>query len=172
MTIVEAEQWKEIPEFPDYEINPLGEIYNRKTHGLMRTSLTNHGHAKITLQAENKRRHTRSVALLVADAFVRPPNFMCDHIIVLDGDYANVRADNLAWRPRWFAWKYAHQLKSEQPIAYQNLRVLNTEHHIEYDCVIHAGMCEGLLFEDIWRSTYSGALLFPTGSAFEVVERV
>lgn len=172
MTIVEAEQWKEIPEFPDYEINPLGEIYNCRTRCLMSISETNHGHAKITLQAENKLRYTRSVAMIVADLFVRPPNFMCDHLIVLNGDYSDVRACNLAWRPRGFAWKYTRQLKVQQPLFYRNLRVYNSVHQVEYESVVHAGMSEGLLFEDIWRSTYSGAFLFPTGSTFEVIERV
>lgn len=172
MTIIEAEQWREIPEFPNYEINPLGEIYNRRTRSLMRINPTNHGHMKITLTAENRRRHDRSVSLLVADAFVRPPSFMCDTVIVLDGDLSNVRADNLAWRPRWFAWKYSHQLKVDQPLFYRNLQVRNMVNGIDYECVVHAGMCEGLLFEDIWRSTHSGAFLFPTGSTFEVTERV
>lgn len=171
-TTVEADIWKELPEFPNYEINPLGEIYNRRTRALMKINPTNHGHMKITLTAENGRRHDRSVAMLVADAFVKPPNFLCDNVIVLDGDHTNIAASNLAWRPQGFAWKYTRQLKQEQPLYYRNLRVLNTVERIEYECVVHAGMSEGLLFEDIWRSTYTGAYLFPTGSAFEVIERV
>lgn len=172
MTVVEAEQWKELSEFPNYEVNPLGEIYNRRTRSLMRINPTNHGHMKITLTAEDGSRYDRSVAMLVADAFVRPPNFMCDYLIVLDGDQANVRADNLAWRPRGFAWKYTRQLKLNQPLFYRNLQVLNTVSGVEYSCVVDAGMTEGLLFEDIWRSTHTGAFIFPTGSAFEVIQRV
>jgi hypothetical protein len=40
---------------------------------------------------------------------------------------------------------------------------------VVYNSVIEAGMTEGLLFDDIWRSTYSGARIFPFGMEYEVV---
>lgn len=174
---VVEDRWVALGEFPDYEINQKGEIFNRRTQAIMRTSFTNHGHMKITLMKTVynddgdpvKVRHTRSVALLVADAFVRPPNLFCDAVILLDGDFRNVAADNLMWRPLGFSWKYMRQLKADQPPYYLNLPVLNTETGDEYTCVVHAGMTEGLLFDDIWRSTYTGARLFPNGSAFRVI---
>lgn len=176
------DRWVVLGEFPDYEINQNGEIFNRRTQSIMRTSFTNHGHMKITLMKkervrdpetqevyEVRNRYTRSVALLVADAFVRPPHIFCDAVILLDGDFANVSADNLMWRPQGFSYKYIRQLKMDQPPYYLNLPVLNTETGDEYTCVVHAGMTEGLLFDDIWRSTYTGARLFPNGSAFRVI---
>lgn len=164
--------WATIPEFPDYEIDASGQIYNSRTRQVMRTSLTNHGHTKITLMAPDRSRHTRSVAVLVADAFVQPPNEFCDRVVVLDGNFANVAAHNLVWRPQWFAWKYTRQLKSDQPLHYQNLRVANVNDNVEYISIIQAGMAEGLLFDDVWRSTYSGAPIFPYGAIFEITERV
>lgn len=165
-------RWFLIPDFPDYEIDDLGQIYNRRTRTLMRTSVTNHGHEKITLRAPDGSRHTRSVALLVAELFVPRPTELCDTVIVLDGDLRNVVASNLAWRPRWFSWKYARQLRTPQPLHYQNLTVANVRENVEYENIIHAGMAEGLLFEDVWRSTYTGARVFPTHSVFEITERV
>jgi hypothetical protein len=167
------EVWKIIPEFSNYQISNLGRIYNIKYDHVMRTSLTNFGHVKISLKSDwSNERFTRSVAQIVAEAFLEPPNWKCDQVIILDGDFSNVAASNLAWRPRWYTWKYTRQLKKTQPIYYRNLAVHNITNNIYYDSIVEAGMTEGLLFEDIWRSTYTGAYLFPNGSRFEVIERV
>ncbi len=166
------EVWQTIPEFQNYQISNLGRVYNIKKDIIMRTSLTNFGHVKLTLKSDwSEERFTRSVAQLVAEAFVEPPNLMCDHIIILDGNFSNVAATNLAWRPRWYAWKYSRQFRLHKPIFYRNLTIHNLVTGSYYESVMEAGMTEGLLFEDIWRSTYTGASLFPHGAIFEVVER-
>lgn len=167
------EIWRTIQEFPFYDISNLGRIYCVKHDYPMRTSITNFGHVKITLTDWKGDRYTRSVARLVAEEFVSPPNELCDQLVILDGDFTNVCADNIVWRPRGFAWSYTHQLKVHQPIYYRNLPVVNLLNDEKYENIIEAGMREGLLFHDIWRSTYSGAAIFPHGSIFEVIsERV
>lgn len=168
-----CEAWVVIEDFPDYQISNLGNVYNTRFHKLMRTSHTSFGHSKITLKhSMTNQRFTRSVAQMVAEAFVEAPNNLCDNIIVLDGDFSNVAFYNLAWRPRWFAWKYTHQLKRTHPIYYRNLSVRNVVTGNYYESIVAAGIAEGLLFDDIWRSTYTGAILFPYASVFEIVERV
>lgn len=165
------EVWKEIPEFTNYNVSNLGRIYNKAHDMLMRTSLTNHGHVKITLMSDwDKKRYTRSVARLVAEAFCKPPNVLCDQLVILDGNFANVESRNIVWRPRSFAWKYTRQLKTVQPIYYRNLPVVNLTDNIEYRSIIEAGMHEGLLFRDLWESTYTGRRVYPTGVVFAVVE--
>jgi hypothetical protein len=164
------EVWKEIPEFPNYMISSFGRVYNRRRDKIMNTSLTNHGHTKITLKSEyGGDRHTRSVALLVGEAFVHKPNPLCDQLILLDGDLSNAIADNMAWRPRWFAWKYRRQLLTEQPRHFHNLTVINKTAGIQYESIIECGMREGLLFEDIWTSCNTGRVVFPNRHIFEVV---
>lgn len=138
----------------------------------MRTSKTNFGHTKITLTDYDGQRYTRSVALLVAQAFVTRPNYLSDYLVVLDGDFSNVEASNLAWRPRGFAWNYTHQLKIPQPNHYRNLPVRNIITGSEYNSIIEAGIAEGLLFEDIEMSTYKRNEVYPHGSIFEVIKRV
>lgn len=165
------EEWVEIEGFPRYMISSEGRIYNRITNRYMSSSINNYGHPKISLLAENGR-HTRSVAFLVAKAFLKKMNPLCDRIIYLNGDLTDVRAANLAWRPRWFGWKYSRQLKTHQPAYYRNLPVVNLETGSEYPNIVEAGMAEGLLYDQIWRSTYSGEPVFPTGSTWEVEERV
>lgn len=168
MTIKEI--WQPIRGFPNYDVSNVGRIYNHRRDSMMSTSLNNHGYLKITLVDESGERHTRSVSLLVAEAFVEAPDLLCDQVVVLDGDLTNVIAENLVWRPRGFAWKYFRQLRTSPARHYQILPVLSTTDGMEYDSVVDAGMKEGLLFDDIWRSTYSGARIYPTNQVFEVIE--
>lgn len=163
--------WAEIPEFPNYEVSNYGLIFNLKTKETMSVSATNHGHLKVSLVNETGR-HTRSVALLVASAFVAVPNPLCDQVILLDGDLRNVAADNLAWRPNWFSWRYTRQLREQGPRYYYTLPVLNVRTNVLYDSIYHAGIEDGLLFDDIWRSTYTGDSVYPTQGVFQVHERV
>ena len=166
------EEWEDIDFFSRYQISSKGRVLNVATNSLMRTSLNNFGHPKISLLDDRGQRHTRSVAMLVAEAFVEPPNTLCDRIIWLNGDLSDVRAENLVWRPRWFCWKYSRQLKLEAPHYCRNLRVVNLNTDREYENIVEAAMSEGLLYEQIWHSTYSGKPVFPHGSIWAINERV
>lgn len=166
-----GEEWREIDGFPRYMISSEGRIFNKISNRYMSASVNNYGHPKISLLTPNSRKD-RSVALLVAKAFVEPPNHLCDRIIYLNGDLTDYRAENLAWRPRGFAWNYSRQLKREQPAWVRNLPVVNTMTNVKYQNIIEAGMAEGLLFDHIWHSTYTGAPVFPDGSIWVVEERV
>lgn len=168
---MQEEVWRRIPEFPNYEISNFGHIHNLRTDRRMRSSVNNFGHVKISLVSEHdNRRYTRSVAKLVAEAFVRPPTVLCDQVMVLDGDFTNLVATNLVWRPEWFVWRYTHQLKVPQPIFYRNLSVLNVTTGDIYDSIVDAGMAEGILFEDIWVSTYTGKSVFPHRCTYKIIE--
>lgn len=162
-------RWVTVREFPTYELSDQGEVFNTSTQRLMRTSVNNHGHVRVKFTDFDGSQHTRSVALLVAESFVRPPTFMSDTVIILDGDFTNVKYTNLAWRPIGFAWKYTRQLKTEQPYNFSNLPVRDVVKGVEYNSIIQAGVTEGLLFEDVWNSTWNGFGVFPTGSIFEVM---
>lgn len=167
------ERWEVIPEFPSYQVSSFGRIYNTNQEIFMRISRTPFGHNKISLVSERTgQRSDRSVAKLVAEAFVEPYSSQCDSVIMLDGNRDNLHSDNLMWRPRWFAWQYARQLKKDHPIYFRNLAVRNVTTGQIYNNIIAAGMAEGLIFADIWKSTYTGDSLFPHGASFEVIERV
>lgn len=97
---------------------------------------------------------------------------MCDQLIILDGNLSNVIFTNLAWRPRWFAWKYTRQLRVPQPLHYHNLAVCNLTTEFRYTSIVVAGIEDGLLFSDIWRSTYTRTPVYPQGYIFEIIERV
>jgi len=172
VSLTYQERWKRITGFPNYEISNVGRVYNSKSDRIMKTSKTTFGHAKISLLSNvdntNSGRQTMSVAKLVAEAFVDRPTALCDQVVILDGDLENLAAYNLVWRPSWYAWKYVRQLQDDQPNHFYNLAVHNVTNDITYNSVVEAGMAEGLLFTDIWRSTYSGAEIFPGDLVFVV----
>lgn len=171
-----TEIWSPIQGFSNYEISNFGNVMNLRTGRLMRTSLNNHGHVKINLlydipdNSGQYPRLTRSVAQLVAEAFVRPPSPLCDAVVVLDGNFTNLSASNLVWRTPRFAWKYTRQLKERQPIYYRNLPIVDVTTDKVYNSIVEAGIKEGLLFEDIWNSTWSGNNVYPTGAIFRVIK--
>ena len=166
------EIWKTIKEFPNYEVSNLGRIHNKNDGRLMSISHNNYGHSKITLASESDHhRYTRSVTQLVAQLFVEKPNDLCDTVVILDGDLFNIAAHNIAWRPRWFAWSYSRQLKTQQPLNYHNLPVVNTVTGDTYVSIVEAGIAEGLLFIDIWKSTYMNNSIFPHGHSFEIIRQ-
>jgi hypothetical protein len=162
------EVWVEIPEFPEYLVSSYGQIARKGASRVMSIHYTNHGHAKINFSCYGQRR-TRSVALLVAQAFVVPPNENCTAVVQLDGDQTNLFAWNLVWRPEGMAWKYHHQFKVHPPLHYMNLPIMNTMTNVVYKNVVEAAVAEGLLFEDIWRAAHTGEVLHLTNSRFQVV---
>lgn len=164
------ELWTNIPGFPNYDISNRGEIYNLKREILMQRSLTREGYPKISLLNASGDRITCSIPIMVADCFVDPPDRSCDRIVALDGNKSNTWADNLVWRPGGYAWRYTRQLKETQPDHYKNLQVANTRDDILYDSIIEAGMSEGVLYDHIWKSTYTSDPVPITWSVYEIVE--
>ncbi len=173
------ESWSIVQGFSEYKISNLGRVYNIKREILMKASVNNHGHLKISLVSDYGERITCSVAKLVAEAFVPLPpaaeisSMDFNQVILLDGNFSNVAATNLAWRPNWFAWKYTRQFKQPIPNYYLNLPVEDIQSGIQYESIFIAGTTEGLLFRDIWRSVHMHTPIFPLHHIFVVIrERV
>jgi len=138
----------------------------------MAKSRTMQGDYKVTL-VQYGVRLTRSIRVLVAEAFVDPPYFgpsdygvFCDTVIMLDNNKENTFAPNLAWRPSWFAWKYSRQFVEDQPESYYIKRVSNVDNSKGYPSIIDAAIKDGLLFEDVWKSATMGTAVYPTGAHY------
>lgn len=169
MNVLTEEEWKTIEEFPIYEISNLGRIRNVVIDKEMKHSKTQFGHHKITLYDEwNDKRYTRSVALLVAQAFCEVPDHRCNRVIMLDGDLDNVVASNIAWRPGWFVWKYSRQFKEPQPLNFQNLPVVEMITDTRYENIMEAGIALGMLWQDIWMSCLNGYSYIPNKYVFRM----
>lgn len=144
-------RWKELDEFPDYAVNDLGEIFNIKSGMPRKTSINQFGIVKISLYKNRRELHTRSVAVMVAEAFVPGQTEHFNTPIHLDGDRLNCRAENLMWRPRWFAVQYHRQFYSE---AFHNsdVHIVHLQTGKEYYSNKDACMDLGLYYNDVYRS--------------------
>lgn len=112
----------------------------------------------------NKTQVQRGVAKLVAETFV--PNTKGEFfntVIHLDGDLNNCRADNLAWRPRWFAQKFTRQFKLAL-IRVGPIQDLETG--LSYPDAWAPVHKFGLLYMEVFLSTQNGTRVFPTNQMF------
>jgi hypothetical protein len=166
---VTEEVWKEIDGFPRYSVSNLGRVMNIRTEKLVKPQLTPQGIVYVPLYGSDQG-FTRSVKVLVAKAFLDINGFdpdVFDTPINKDGDKTNNRVDNLVWRPRWFAVKYSRQfLVHNVNVDVGPVYDLGT--NTEYDNVYVVGVTFGLLFRDVYRSTYASTPVFPTEQVFRI----
>jgi len=101
------EEWVHIPDFPGYMISNHGRVSHPDGRILVNSPVQyNIPTVGLRLDGDPKV-YRRAVPLLVAAGFLPEPDREdFDTPIHLDGDRSNPRADNLAWRPRWFAIQF------------------------------------------------------------------
>jgi hypothetical protein len=143
-------RWHELEEFPDYAVSDLGEVHNIKSGMPRKTSINQQGIVKVSLY-QGRELITRSVAVMVAEAFCEGKTEFFNTPIHLDGDRENCRADNLMWRPRWFAVQYHRQFGMDD-FHEMNVRIVELSTNTEYDSVKEACMELGLYYNDVYRS--------------------
>lgn len=160
-------RWEQLVEFPNYEVSDMGEFVNARTDREVRPSMTQQGHAKITLSLDG-RLTTRSAALLVARAFVEQPEPHFDTPIHLDGDLMNCAAHNLMWRPRWFAILYHKQFRFEQFHTDTATRV-DVDSGEQYESLKEVCMKNGLYYQDVIQSCVQGGFVPITYQEFRVL---
>lgn len=159
--------WRPLAEFPEYVISNFGDIVNANSGRWMAQSQNQNGVWKVGL-FKNGRQHTRSVGVLVAETFVVGRDEISDTVVHLDGILEHNRADNLAWRPRWFAHAYAAQFGGVHDLSRIGpIRDISTNDR--YMDVHEAAIICGLLMEDIRKSIVMGTPCFPTHQRFQMV---
>lgn len=160
-------EWVPIADFPNYLISSHGDVVNRSSGRWMHQSIGTGGVVKVGLVRAGKQ-HTRSVKVLVAEHFVTGKDEVFDTPIPLDGDRENNRADNLVWRPRWFAWEYARQFSGiSDNDRIGPLRDVDTRE--TYFDIVECATMNGLLFKDIRKAIAMGESVFPTFQRFEFI---
>jgi len=165
------EEWRVLDEFPKYEISNLGRIARSRDDLIVTPSKTQHGDLKVRLYISLEETRTRLLKVLVAETFVPKLDDIFDTPILIDGNPENVMATNIAWRPRWYAWKYTRQFAEPQPEEYKRGPVVELDEDGQtiiniYDDIIEVGITHGLLFERIWKSIHQQEQVFPTGQQF------
>lgn len=161
------EVWATIPGLEDrYSVSNLGHVMNIRTEKLIKPQLTPQGISYVPLYSDAGN-VTRSIKVLVARAFVEGEDVVFDTPINMDGQKSNNRADNLVWRPRWFAVKYSRQFLTDYRHAEEG-PIFDMGSDIKYDTIREVGIRFGLLFRDIHRSTYTATPVFPTDQVFRI----
>jgi hypothetical protein len=103
------EIWLEIPCFSRYSISDFGRVRNNTTDRVLIQNINQQGNVSVCLSQSGKQ-HRRCVAGLVAEAFVpNPKGYPFDTPVHCDGDKTNNQAENLIYRPRWFALEFQKQ---------------------------------------------------------------
>ena len=110
----QLKEWRDIEGFPGMLIDEDGAVLNDWSCKILTPRTNRQGILMIGMMREG-RQQIRSVALLVAHAFLDPPkNDAYNSVIHLNGDKEDCRAINLMWRPRWYVVEY-HRMFNELP---------------------------------------------------------
>jgi hypothetical protein len=158
-------EWREIQDFPNYFVNPLAQIMNGRTESLLvATEESNYGSLSIVL-FKGSHGYRRSLAKVVAFAFIAKPTHWCDTPIHLDGDRGNCVASNLMWRPRHIAVKY-HRQQANLPIINNPKKVQNITTGEMFENVQEAARAHGLLIHDLVDYILNGTPSWPDKHRF------
>ena len=157
-----------IEHFEDYYVSPEGIIVNSATGREMLYSPTENGDLTVGL-VRNGVQFRRSVKGIVARTFVSGRSAIFDTPILLDGDKSHLGANNIVWRPRWFAWKYSQQFQEPYPDWYYDGPIVEMKSGMRYHTIVEAAMINGLLVKDIWHASQNQDLVFPTAQLFRSI---
>ena len=121
------EIWKEIKDYPNYQISNLGRIKALKFYSnihkryydrelLLKEKKNSHGYKFISLGC-GKRGTRKNIAIhrLVAEAFIPNPNNLPE-VNHIDGNKLNNNIDNLEWCTRSENMLHAYKLGLHKPI--------------------------------------------------------
>jgi hypothetical protein len=160
-------EWKKIQQFFDYSVSDEGEI-RRDSYDRLMTQYANQYGVICVGMTEDGYQRRRSVSKLVAKAFVDGETETFDTPICMDGDRWNCWANNLVWRPRWFAVKYNQQFRN--PYEHRIERDLyNRDTDEKFVNSFEAAKWFGLLESDLVLSIANRTYVWPTYHFFEVI---
>jgi hypothetical protein len=158
------EIWMSLKDFPGYSVSNLGNVRNEKRGTEVKIVRMKSGHSYVGLSINGvqvKRLRSR----LVAETFVENPDpILFNTPIHLNGDLFDCHDDNLAWRPRWFAIRYAQQFARQTP---KHLPVIRKTTGIVYEVCWPIVTSLGVLYRDILNSCFKKNYVFPTEEMFE-----
>lgn len=159
--------WEPIPEFPGYSVSEKGEVRNDDTDRVLTPTPNQHGVAQVGLM-KDRVQYKRGVALLVAQAFVEQPADTFNTPINLNGDRMDNHADNLMWRPRWFAITYHRQFHNDLRGFRRPIEEINTGE--EFETSWDAAVKYGLIDREIMLATLNRTYVWPTYQEFRVID--
>lgn len=133
------EIWKDILDFPNYEVSNLGRIRNKKSQCLLTPSANKHGYFHVGLYNEHGRSNVfvhRAVAIAFCDGY--EPVLQVNHI---DGDKSHNIADNLEWCTASENVKHAFDTGLKQPLKHPNAQTIKIVETGEvFDSIRHCAL--------------------------------
>lgn len=158
------DDWVPVPGFPMYSVNRLGQVRKDSNHRLLKPKVNQYGVAFVGMQRD-RMKYQRGLARIVAQCFLPATNEFFDTPINLDGDRMNCAADNLAWRPRWFAVLYNRQFQHqyENPIMQE---IVDLDSGDRYPDSFSVCPVFGLLERDVVLSILNRTYTWPTYQRF------
>lgn len=157
--------------FPLYSVSDLGAVVNNDTWNAKAYLRNQHGYSFVSLY-RGSRRMSRQVSVLVAETFIRDMYPLeWDTIIHLDGDLGNLKASNLAYRPRSYAIRYNRAIRtvdrSKWHLEHTAIDWDGVELH--FDNVVDSATHFGILMEEVLKALDTGeSPVFAPGVAFQI----
>jgi hypothetical protein len=158
------EEFRIISDFPMYAVSNYGKVVNVRRNVEMVLSRNANQELTVGMWRDGKQ-HRRAVRGLVARAFVQGETELFNTPVLLDGDRDNVCANNIVWRPRWFALMYMRQFDIEGPWWFAG-PVKDVISNVEYENIVEAAIGTGSLVQDIRHSILNQTRVFPEGGIF------
>lgn len=160
------EHWLPLQDYPGYSASDLGRVRNDKRECVLAPKFDASGFTFVGLIRDG-RQVQRGLARLVARSFVECPDAIppFNTPIHLDGNKQDCRADNLMWRPRWFAQAYMRQMLDFD--TEMNTRLIRKCHNGEVYKLYDLITTEGLLITQVIKSILGVGNVFPTMDTFE-----
>lgn len=157
------DDWTSIDEFEGYEVSRFGQVRNSETGRVLTILRNGHGTCYVGMMKGGQQLR-RSIAPLVANAFIPKDRQDFNGLIHVDGYQHNNRADNLMWRPHWFVVTYLKQIArgsmgSDQPVIELKTREL-------YPNTWDAALAFGLIEKDLISSILNRTFTWPTFQEF------
>lgn len=163
----DMEEWLDLHDFPGYSVSHLGRVRNDISDRTLNIAVNQLGIPYVSLRKMGDQ-FNRAVAPLVAHAFLpfaELPSF--DTPINLDGDRLHCAADNLMWRPRWFAVHYHRQFILRRIGIRAPIEDIDTEERFPNSW--EAAIKFGLLDREVMSAVHSQRHVWPTYQRFRML---
>lgn len=164
--------WSKVEGCAKYLVSDQGVVNNLKTGRPLTRQVNSGGIRYVVLLDDDDRRVSRSVAKLVAEAFLPThQNRYFTTVIHKDGLKENCQIDNLAWRSRPFAVRYHRQFHPpySRKTFYQKILCVETG---DVFCSISEAAIFGGVFEDELMNHCNNEeedACFPSGLTFRYI---
>lgn len=106
------EEWRCIPDYPNYQVSNLGNVRNIKTGRILSSGINNSGYINVSL-CKNGEAKNYMVHRLVASAFIPNPKNLPE-INHKDHNRQNNCVDNLEWCTRQYNIEYSNSKQVAQ----------------------------------------------------------